>query len=102
MVKSSEAREKIIWTATLCCREIDIADVMRYPLSPIPLSLAHTDGTKHSTQKDRLRKILKGNPIVKNSLKAFISYVILCAVQSFRNPQETPSEKLRENASNEM
>ena len=37
-----------------------MADAMRYPLSPIPLSLAHTDGTKHSTQKDRLRKILEG------------------------------------------
>ena len=55
--------ERNLFGQLLCValnRKIDIADVVRYPLSPIPLSLAHTDGTKHSTQKDRLRKILEG------------------------------------------
>ena len=32
---------------------------MSYSLSPIPLCLYHTDGTKHTNRKDKLVKLLE-------------------------------------------
>ena len=35
-------------------RKIDVGEVLKYPLTPIPLSLCHVDGTLQKTQKSKL------------------------------------------------
>ena len=40
-------------------RKIDMAEILKYPLTPIPLSLCHVDGTMQSTKKSVLIKELE-------------------------------------------
>ena len=35
-------------------KRIDIAEILKYPLTPVPLSMCHIDGTMASTQKDAI------------------------------------------------
>ena len=39
--------------------DLDLKDILSYPLSPVPLSLAHVDGTLHKTDKSKLLKKLE-------------------------------------------
>lgn len=38
---------------------IDISEVLKYPLSPVPLSICHVDGSMHKSQKSTLMKHLE-------------------------------------------
>jgi len=40
--------------------KIDIGEVLKYPLTPVPLSLCHTDGTMFKTQKPSLMEEIEG------------------------------------------
>ena len=45
-------------------RNIDFEKALSYPLSPVPLSISHPDGTRRKTEKSKLRDIIfKGIPI---------------------------------------
>ena len=41
-----------------CEKEIDVKEILRYPLTPASLSLCHFDGTLRNTQKSKLLKHL--------------------------------------------
>ena len=40
-------------------RKVDMGELLKYPLTPIPLSLCHLDGTVRSTKKSKFSKELK-------------------------------------------
>ena len=40
-------------------KKIDMAEVLKFPLTPVPLSLSHVDGTMQKTQKATLLKHLE-------------------------------------------
>lgn len=46
----------LLYLAT--ARKLDVRMVLAYPLIPVPLCIAHIDGTKHSTTKSKLAKEL--------------------------------------------
>ena len=48
----------ILFLALQC--KIDMGEVLKYPLAPIPLSLCHVDGTLQKTQKSKLLTDLEG------------------------------------------
>ena len=51
-------------------RNIDFEKTLSYPLSPIPLSISHPDGTRRKTEKSKLKDIIfKGIPIKKAELE---------------------------------
>ncbi len=39
--------------------DLDLKVIFGFPLTPVPLTLAHVDGTKHSTQKSKLMQVLE-------------------------------------------
>ena len=61
--------ERNLFGRLLCIalgKKIDIGEVLRYPLTPVPLSMCHLDGTMASTKKDvlatRLEKMVISLP----------------------------------------
>ena len=61
--------ERNLFGRLLCIalgKKIDIGEVLRYPLTPVPLSMCHLDGTMASTKKDvlatRLEKMVTSLP----------------------------------------
>ena len=53
--------ERNLFGKLLCVgleKQIDLRELLRYPLTPIPLSLCHLDGILRSTQKSELMKTL--------------------------------------------
>ena len=57
-------------------------------LSPIPLSLAHTDSTNHSTQKDNFRRILEEKVI--STQPPTVDYYIINRMWLFQQLGELP------------
>ena len=52
--------------------DLDLHVVFTYPLTPVPLSLAHVNGTLHKTDKTKLmhkleEKVTSGNPLTNNA-----------------------------------
>ena len=47
-------------------RQIDMGEVLTYPLTPIPLSLCHIDGKMNKTPKSTLMKELEKSSILSN------------------------------------
>ena len=50
-------------------RNMDLKEVLKYPLSPVPVSLCHFDGTIRNTPKSSLMKILKKTCIIDPTIK---------------------------------
>ena len=42
-------------------KKVDMAEVLTYPLTPVPLSLSHVDGTMLKTDKSKLYSVLEPN-----------------------------------------
>ena len=40
-------------------QKLDLGEVLRFPLTPMPLSLCHVDGSMHKTHKSALLKSLE-------------------------------------------
>jgi hypothetical protein len=55
--------------------KLDLPRVFTYPLTPVPLCLAHVDGTKHSSQKSKLAKHLT-TKIISEPPVAFDTYIV--------------------------
>ena len=52
---------KLLCLSAKTAEAIDFSKALTYPLYPVPLSLAHPDGTKRQTQKSKLLEILQIN-----------------------------------------
>ena len=53
--------ERNLFSKLLCValeKKIDLKEILRYPLTPVPLSLCHFDGILRTTQKSKLLKHL--------------------------------------------
>ena len=46
-------------------RKVDMAAVLSYPLTPVPLSLSHVDGTMLKTKKSTLTSVLEMKVITR-------------------------------------
>ena len=47
-------------------KKVDMAEVLKYPLTPVPLSLSHVDGTMQKTTKASLMKHLESKVVTNN------------------------------------
>ncbi len=58
-IKADRDLYRRLLTAVQSGREVDIQGLLKYELSPVPMSLASTDGNLHKTDKAQLRHILE-------------------------------------------
>ena len=59
-------------------KKIDIAEVLKYPLTPVPLSLSHVDGTMQKTPKSTLMKHLESR--VKSTAPISVDVTVIDAM----------------------
>ena len=69
-------------------RKIDMAQLLTYPLTPVPLSLCHTDGTMQKTPKSKLLAELEKRAI--SCMPSFIDVKIIDAMFFLHLCKEVP------------
>ena len=63
---------------------IDFKEALKYPLSPIPLSLSFPDGTKRSTAKSSLMKVINYTQLVEDDAYVNIGAYIIDLMATIR------------------
>ena len=61
-------------------KAVQFEDALKYPLSPVPLSLALADGSKRHTQESKLMDILKLTEAASSIAPAVSSHYIIDAI----------------------
>ena len=61
---------------------VDMADILTYPLTPVPLSLCHLDGSKQKTPKTKLlqelaKRVKSTSPTI---IDAMFFFYICCSI----------------------
>ena len=67
---------RLLYLSTL--RHLDLEKVFEFPLTPVPLALAHLDGTMHKTEKAKLMHRLEklaNNPKDPNPERIHVTLV---------------------------
>ena len=56
-------------------RKIDMGEVLKYPLTPVPLSLCHIDGTMQKTQKSTLMTEIEKRTIMTDPMSVNVTII---------------------------
>ena len=48
-----------MYSSSVSRKKVDMGEVLKYPLTPIPLSLCHVDGTMLNTPKSKLLQYME-------------------------------------------
>ena len=86
--------------ATLLCynmetgKAINFANALKYPLSPVPLSIGNADGTKRKTNKTTLQKIIlkhSSNNVVPENFRENTIYIVdlMATIRTMKENPET-------------
>ena len=63
------------YCVSLYSKKIDMSEVLKYPLTPVPLAFCHYDGSFRDTPKSKLSKHLKES--IESSQPSYIDAIII-------------------------